>query len=99
MYVVDGLDGITPQQARHQRSTVLAELEAEVDRNGDAADGETSPGPSRERRLEASVKAVKGLCNALDRRVSDGVMDRFHLSCDAFGVAVAVGAAQEAWVQ
>lgn len=48
-------------------------MEANAVTDGDddtAADSEEARGAKRERSLEASMKAVKGLCEALDRRVS-----------------------------
>lgn len=68
------MENVDTRQARRQRFTALAEVEADACTgvggvDDDTAADEEAPGAKRERSLEASVKAVKGLCNVLDRRV------------------------------
>lgn len=57
-----------PLQASHQRSLVLYDMEADGGKESD----EDSPESSAESGLDRSMKAVTGLCEALDRRVRRG---------------------------
>lgn len=72
----DGMGDVGMCQARRERFTALAEVEANAVTvvDDDTGAGDEAPGAKRERSLEASVKAVKGLCDALDRRVSQRIL-------------------------
>ncbi|CAN0069507.1 unnamed protein product, partial [Ectocarpus sp. 4 AP-2014] len=63
------LVGCIDTEAAHQRSAVLSEIEAEAEEAEDEDSPARPSGPGRA--LQGSMKAVKGLCGALDRMVTE----------------------------
>lgn len=66
---IDSLPG--SKQAARQRSVIKAEIEQEASSDDDDDQDEDSTAKATEpgREIQGSMKAVKGLCSALDRRV------------------------------
>ncbi|CAN0376845.1 unnamed protein product, partial [Ectocarpus fasciculatus] len=61
--------GCMDAEAVHQRRAVQSEMEAEAEEDEDGDSPARPSGPGRQ--LQGSMKAVKGLCGALDRMVTE----------------------------